>query len=161
MKRVPWGVMFFGVILVLTSLWQIHLIPHYAKYKMINHDVPEGIMAFRYAVSYVLRLAGLVCGVGILFHVNICRKGLIFLFIFSILTLPLRHTYSSFYIYVKPLFNASGVSLVSLEVFTWMNVVCRWILDGIFAAAGIYYFTRPKVTAYFNASLKNVPSIWN
>ncbi len=39
--------------------------------------------------------------------------------------------------------------MVSLEMFTWINVLCRWAIDGVFAACGIWYFTRPRVVAHF------------
>ena len=150
MKKVPFGVIVFGIILILTSVWQIYYIPCFSKYNIINPGVPEGLIMLRYCVSYLLRAAGLACGIGILFYCNIYRKALLGLFVFSILTLPLRHSYAAFFCYVKPLFHGPITSLISIEMFTWVNVLCRWAIDGLFAACGIYYFSRPAIVAHFN-----------
>ena len=149
MKKVPLGVVIFGVILIFTSVWQVYYIPHFLKYKAVNPGVPEAWMALRYCVSYALRIAGLACGIGVIFYSNFYRKFLVGLLIFSILTLPLRHSYPSFLYYVKPIFFGPVTSLVSLEVFTWVNVLCRWAIDGLFAGCGIYYFTRSRVVENF------------
>ncbi|MBF0123188.1 MAG: hypothetical protein HQL21_07290 [Candidatus Omnitrophica bacterium] len=144
----PVGVLIFGFILVSTSIDQLHLIPTYEAYRHINHEWPENIIKIRFVISYVLRLVGLCAGIGILCFSNVLRKGLLWLSVFSVMTLPLRHTYSAQFIYSEPLYRLRG-SMFSLETFVWIAVILRWMIDGIFSLCVIYYFTRPQVMKHF------------
>ena len=147
-KERPIGVLIFGFILVATSIDQLHLIPTYDAYRQINHEWPENIIKVRFIVSYVLRLVGLCSGIGVLRFSNVFRKILLGLSVFSLVTLPLRHTYSGQFIYSEPLYRHCG-SMFSLETFVWIAVILRWMIDGFFSLFVIYYFTRPQVIKHF------------
>lgn len=144
----PIGVIIFGSILIVTSLQLLYYLPSYDIYRQVNHEWPENIIKIRFVGSYVFRLIGLSCGIGVLFLNESFRKILIGLSYYSVLTLPLRHTYQSMLFFSEPIYRQQG-SMFSLETFTWITIIIRWIIDGVFSLAVIYYFTRPKVKAFF------------
>jgi hypothetical protein len=144
----PLGVIIFGIILILSSLDQARHIPAFANYKEINRGMSDALILFRYAISFLLRAAGLAAGIGILFLNDRFRKFLVGLSIFSILTVFLRHTYSAQLYYSEPLYHQRG-SMFSLETFTWIAVLIRWAIEIAFSSYAIFYFTRPKVVNHF------------
>jgi len=145
----PLGVIIFGVILVVTSIYQLYHIPPYGAYKFINKEFPDKIIFIRFFVSYLLRVAGLACGVGILCLSDRFRKCLLGLCCFSILTIYLRHTYKGFLYYTTPLYYQNNVTDFSLQTFTWLTVFVSWTIEVSFCLAVLYYFTRPGVVKCF------------
>ncbi len=144
----PIGVLIFGGILIVTSLQLLHYMAPYDLYKQVNQEWPENIVKIRFIGSYIFRLIGLICGIGVILLNNPCRKFLIGFSYYCILTLPLRHTYKAMLFFSQPIHEAQG-SMFSLETFTWITLIIRWIIDGVFSFAVIYYFTRPKVKVFF------------
>lgn len=149
MKRPPLGVCVFGALLIYTSIDLLRLLPSYDLYCRINHDWPHSLLPVRFVGSYIFRLIGLVCGIGVLFLNDSARKFLVVFSVYCLFTLPLRHTYSAQLFFSEPIFKVHG-SMFSLETFTWIAVICRWVIDGAFSAAVIFYFTRPAVKASFD-----------
>ena len=144
----PFGVIVFGIILILTSLDQLRHIAPYPLYKSVNHEWPENIIKVRFIGSYIFRLIGLASGVGILCLSESFRKFLVGFSYYCIITLPLRHTYNAQLFFSEPIYHQYG-SIFSLQTFTWIAVIIRWFIDGAFSISAIYYFTRPKVTQHF------------
>ncbi len=147
-KRRPLGVYVFAVILIVTSLQLLYYMPGYDFYRQVNHEWPESIIKIRFVGSYIFRLIGLACGIGIFCLNNSFRKMLLWLSCYSIVTLPLRHTYSAMLFFSEPIYHHNG-STFSLETFTWITVIIRWVIDGTFSLAAIIYFSRPKVKVFF------------
>ena len=147
-KKRPLGLIIFGIILIATSLDQLRHMPPYSFYKLVNHEWPENIIKIRFIGSYVFRLIGLASGIGVLCLSNIIRKLFIGFSYYCLITLPLRHTYSSMLFFTGPIYHHYGSSF-SLPVFTWITVIIRWIIDGTFSLLAIYYFTRPKLIEHF------------
>lgn len=142
-------VILFGIILIVTSLWQIcAAIPAWPVYAKLHSALPEWMIHVRYVGSYLFRIIGLSCGIGLLFRVNWVRKFLVWFSWYCLITLPLRHTYSAMLPYAGHVYLYHPMS-ISLKAFTWLNVVIRWIIDGTFSIAVIYYFTRPNVVKQF------------
>ena len=147
-RKRPLGVFIFGGILIVTSLQLLYYMPGYDLYRQVNHEWPENIIKIRFVGSYIFRLIGLACGIGILSLNNSFRKLLLGLSYYSIFTLPLRHTYSAMLFFSEPIYHHYG-STFSLETFTWITIIIRWIIDGAFSLAVICYFTRPRVVGFF------------
>jgi hypothetical protein len=148
LNKRPLGLIIFGVLLVTTSLVLLYWLPGYDLYRQVNHEWPESIIRVRYVGSYIYRLLGLACGIGILCRKEPFRKVFIGLSYYSLATLALRHTYSSQLFFSEPIYHANG-STFSLETFTWIAVIIHWLVDGIFSLAAILYFRNPKVKGYF------------
>jgi hypothetical protein len=144
----PVGVIIFGLILIVSSLDLLRHMPAYAFYAQVNHEWAEPFLKIRFIGSYIFRLIGLACGAGVLCLSNTFRKILIGFSWYCITTLPLRHTYSAQLFFSQPLYQQHG-SMFSLQTFTWIAVIIRWIIDGVFSGLVIYYFTRPKVIDNF------------
>lgn len=147
LKR-PLGVIIFGLILIVTSLDLLRYMPAYDFYRQVNHEWPDIIIRIRFVGSYIFRLIGLACGVGVLCLSGPFRKLLLGLSWYSVITLPLRHTYQAQLFFSEPIYHQQGSSF-SLETFTWIAVIIRWLIDGVFSLSVIYYFTRPKVKECF------------
>jgi hypothetical protein len=147
-RKRPLGVIIFGLILIVTSLDLLRHMPAYSFYANVNHEWPESIIKMRFVGSYVFRLIGLACGVGVLCLSNSFRKLLLGLSWYSVATLPLRHTYQAHLFFCEPIYHQYG-STFSLQTFTWITVIIRWFIDGIFSLSVIYYFTRPAVKKSF------------
>ncbi len=148
MKKRPVGVIVLGVLFILTSLDSLRLMPGYDLYRQVNHDCPNAWLLIRFAGSYIFRLVGLFGGIGLLCLNDPVRRFLIGFSWYCLLTLPLRHTYSAQFFYSEPLYRQNG-SMFSLEVFTWIAVIVRWLIDGVFSAAVIFYLSRAKVRERF------------
>ena len=149
LRKRPFGVMIFGAILIFSSIFELYHIPSYSDYKFINKEFPSNIIVFRFIVSYILRVFGLVSGIGVVLLSNNFRKILLGLSFFSISTIYLRHTYKGFLLYVEPLYYQNHVTDFSLQTFTWMAVLVSWTIEVGFSSAVIYYFTRPGVVKTF------------
>ena len=147
-RKRPLGVFIFGGILIVTSLQLLYYMPGYDLYRQVNHEWPENIIKIRFIGSYIFRLIGLSCGIGILFLNNSFRKLLLGLSYYSVFTLPLRHTYSGMFFFTESIYHLRG-SVFPLETFTWIAVIICWMIDGVFSLSVIYYFTRPKVMTCF------------
>jgi len=145
----PIGIIIFGGLLIVTSIYELCHIPAYSDYKIINKEFPDKIIIIRFFVSYLLRMIGLACGVGVICLNEHFRKILIGLSYFSIFTIYLRHTYNGFLMYVTPLYYQNHVTDFSLQAFTWMAVMISWGIEVSFCLAVIYYFTRPGVVKCF------------
>ncbi|MCX5680695.1 MAG: hypothetical protein NT079_00095 [Candidatus Omnitrophica bacterium] len=148
-QKRPIGVVIFATLLIATSVIQFNFIPTYERYIVINQGFPEPIIRMRFLISYALRIIGLASGIGIFFFLNFFRQVCLGLSCFSILTIYWRHPYKAFLVYTEPLYHQAQITAFSLETFTWISVVIRWAVDIFFAAAIIYYFTRPRVIRYF------------
>jgi len=93
---------------------------------------------------------GLFAGIGILFLNNTVRKMAVALGCFTVCTIYWRHPYYAFSIYAQDIYQKANIQMVSLETFTWINVIVRYCIDIAFALGVIYYFTRPKVKEHFS-----------
>ena len=144
----PLGVIIFGLILIYTSLDLLRYMPSYEFYSKVNHEWPDFILRIRFFGSYLFRFAGLVLGVGVLCLNEFSRKFLIGLSWYSLFTLPLRHTYQAHLFFCEPIYIHHGSSF-SLSTFTWISVVIRLIIDGVFSLWAIHYFSRPYVIKVF------------
>jgi len=147
-KRPPLGVIIFGLILIVTSLDLLRHMPVYYFYAQVNHEWAEPFLKIRFIGSYIFRLLGLACGVGVLCLSDTFRKILVVFSYYCLITTPLRHTYSAQLFFSEPLYRQYG-SMFSLQTFTWIAVIMRWIIDGLFSILVIYYFMRPKVIEHF------------
>ena len=149
MKKPPVGVMVLGGFLIISSIDQMRHIPLFGEYVFINHGLSMDLIKFRFFVSWMLRTVGLMSGIGILFLQERFRKLLIVLSMFSILTVYLRHTYSSFILYTTPIYYQYVIKDFSLQTFTWIAVFLRCSIEVIFSGVTIYYLTRSKVKEKF------------
>lgn len=148
MYRRPLGVTIFGLILIVTSLGLLHFMAPYPLYRQVNHEWPERIIKIRFVGSYIFRFIGLFSGIGILCCFERVRKFFVGFSYYCLITLPLRHTYSSQLFFSGPIYQQHG-SMFSLQTFTWISVIIHWIIDGTFSLMAIYYFTRPQVIKHF------------
>lgn len=160
-KKIPFGIKLFGVLLILSSLIQM---PGFIDYGRYRHgwfrQLPEGLILLRFLVSWLIRLAGLACGIGILKRKEFFRKAALGLFFFTIITINLKHPYFVFANIFKdatksisdnPAISYS-VKTRSIELLTSLmpiTAVIMYVGDILFALCIIYYFTRPKVKQYF------------
>jgi hypothetical protein len=160
-KKRSKGVTIFGILLIVSSLWELKNLADFNYYLFLFQQLPEQAIRVRYFGSITLRMLGLVSGIGILGLRNIFRKIAISLNWFTILTIywkhpiyTLRNIYKGYLeqivnimVFTKygPNFPIDRIYEKSLLVAsTFLNVV-----DLVFAFSLIYFFTRPTVKQQF------------
>lgn len=158
MKSKPLGVVIFGVLLIVTSASQMLALVDYPRYTILFNYIPQELLYFRYAVSWVLRILGLASGIGILRFKEIYRKIGLALSGFTIVTIFWKHPYAGFQNHIhdlsqRGLFDWNAVVAASrLPEATLIGicVVVASLVDLIFAGVFIYYFTRDPIKDRFH-----------
>lgn len=153
------GVRFFGTALVVTSLVQMAVLCDRQNYWYLFQDLAPTTIAWRYAASWAVRVAGLAIGLGLLQRREVCRQAVLWLACGLILTAHLKHPYDGFVRHLAGLqqrwfWFALAWSLLPLAridsaTMTWAIV---WLVRAQEIALGgllLWYFTRPSVKAQF------------
>jgi len=113
---------------------------------------PPNLIFMRYLFSIALRLAMLICGIGILFRKNIFRKATIFIGFFTIATACWKHPPICFkIIFLKGIGQGmfSADIIPRINILSWICVAICSIIDISICLCLIYYLTRPKVKEQF------------
>ena len=155
----PFGVLFFGVGLITTSLMQIQILVDSKRYWHLFSELPPLLITIRYTVSWIARMVGLVLGIGILLRRRLFRKVMMALAFATILVTPWKHPYQVFVHHINDLTRQSPAftelleflqrSGVALSTVTWIVVIVMWMLEIILASLLLWYFSRPHVKAWF------------
>lgn len=156
----PKGVMVFAVTIIVTSLGHMITLLDLEHYRYLFYPIPEQLLLLRYFVSWALRIVGLACGIGLLCKSNLSRITALYLFLFTALTVSLKHPYQGFKrhaIYLDQLVvkygnypaRWGGQGIPSFSSVAKVSAIVIRIIDFLFAAAFIFYFTRPKIRKYF------------
>ena len=153
----PWGVTLVGILLIVSSLMHIHkLIFEHDVYMLYYGYLPHWLMILRFSFSWLQRILGLTAGIGILFLKDICRKIVILIGCFTILTIYWKHPYSAFKTHTAYLdqkfgflLKEWGYSQLKFSQFTLLAVILACVWDILFFGVVIYYLTRPKIKAQF------------
>lgn len=147
------GVTFFAIILILGALFQMAVVYSggYKFYCYLHQEYGSGMLFVRYLVSWGIKIAGLILGIGIWKLNDWARKLLIAYYVFIIATVHLKHSFSAYVIHMRNLDAAyghllDGFTFVSL---TWPALIIQRGLDIVFGLAIIYFFTRPEVRRQF------------
>ena len=80
----PIGIKIFAWLIILSSLGQMMTLGDFAHYQYLFQDLPDHLIPKRYALSWCLRIAGLLAGIGILYFWEIARKIVILIFVVTI-----------------------------------------------------------------------------
>lgn len=147
----PIGLVVFSCILIITSIDLLRHMPSYDFYSRVNHEWPDVLLRARFIGSYIFRWIGIIGAVGLLCLFEPCRKFLVAFCWYALFTLPLRHTYQGHLFFCEPIYQQYG-SVFSLPTFTWITVLIRWGIDGIFSLSLLYYLTRPNIISVFTPS---------
>jgi hypothetical protein len=149
------GVTIFGVILIVGALYQMIgvYLAGYNFYCQLHQEYNGSMLQIRYAVSWGIKIAGLLLGIGILYLNDFSRKMLIVYYLFIIATVHLKHTYAAYSIHTKMLDqNLEGISsIVSFQSLTWPALIIQRGVDVVFGILLIYFFTRLDVRKQFNS----------
>ncbi len=152
------GVAIFGMIFIITSLWHMHvLLSERDWYFTLYRSMPHWLMIARYCFSWLQRILGLIAGIGIIFHIELCRKLIIAISAFAIATISWKHPYTAYIYHAEyldqhfmPMLRSMGVELPSFSSVTIHALIVQRTIDVIFFSVLIYYFTRPDIKALFN-----------
>lgn len=162
-NKYPKGITIFGILLIVSSTMHMHTLLDFEHYRYLFHPLPEGIILLRYSISWGMRIIGLISAVGILRLKDIFRKISIYLFIFTILTVNWKHPCFGFQnhaAYLDKFLKDSGLypleiwgtRIPSFSSLANVSALCAQILEVLFAAVFIYYFTRPKIKVRFKTT---------
>jgi SAM-dependent methyltransferase len=164
-KQRPLGVKILGAIIIITSLAQMFTLLDFAYYEYLFNDLPKAALLARYCLSWLLRVTGLITGIGILLLNNTCRRTGLYLFLFTLCTVAWKHPYAGFEkhaAHLDQLLRTYGIHKliligVKLPPFSSVAIISAMgarIADTTFAVICIYYFTRSEVRQYFVAQEK-------
>ena len=148
------GVTIFGCLLILGCLYQMGVLfsAGYGHYSYLNQEYPPEIIFIRWIVSWVIRITGLIAGIGILKLKDVCRKFAILSSFFTVVTVHLKHSYPAYALHMKYLDASTGVgahSSVSFVSLTWPALIAQRCVSVIFGVLLIYFFTHPEVRKQF------------
>ena len=145
----------FAIGIVFTSFIQITAL-NFKHYLRLFEDLPTNIIIFRYCLSWSLRIVAIISAIGLLLYKNWARLSLLGLFIFTVLTVYLKHSYSGFLRHTKMLDEQYAVFLrnLNLQDFSFQTIalpsaIIAMLLDIFFALLFIYIFTRKEVKELF------------
>lgn len=159
-KYRPKGVTIFAAIIIWTSLAQMITLLDLEHYRYLFYPMPERLLLLRYFISWASRIVGLACGAGLLYKSNLSRVTALYLFLFTALTVSLKHPYLGFerhalyldqWVMRRAIYPVrwGGYGLPSFYSLAKASAIGARIVDIVFAAAFIFYFTRPKIREYF------------
>ena len=144
-KRPP-GVIILGALLMLGSIYSLWGILDFDYYRFMFQQLPEPFIWIRYVASIIFRLVSLTAAVGVLLLKDIFRKLAIGLGLWTLATLYWKHP---FYVFNNIYQGQQEIFLNKNPIFPWIALGFYYAIDIIFSISFIYYFTRPKVKAYF------------
>ncbi len=153
----PKGVVVFGVLLVVSSIFHISTLIFSKDWYWNNFGyLPPLLLVVRYFFSWVQRILGLAAGLGILNLKNFYRQIALGIAWFTIFALPWKHPYLAFLNHARRLdellgflFEKAGHPEISFTSLTMPALITHYMLDIIFCGSLIYYFTRPEVKKHF------------
>ena len=149
----PLRINIWGILLIVFSLCGMILLlsSGYDHYRYLHQEYPPAIIALSYCVSWAVKILGLVSGIGILYRKDFFRKTAIAGSLFAILTTHLKHSYAGFLQHAHYLDEHLDLNLgIAFSSIAWPAMAAARIIDVIFAAALIYFFTRPEVRKHFD-----------
>ncbi len=157
-KKISAGVVIFGVLLILTSIWQAQKFLSFDNYSRVFQQLPQFFIVGRYIISITLRVLGFLAGIGLLLRKDIARKLALGIVIFTLFTLYWKHPYFvvynyykiSFYFTQNPDMMTQFVLPETIKQYALVTLAVFYLFDIIFCSGLIYYFTRPKVKAQFH-----------
>jgi SAM-dependent methyltransferase len=132
----------------------------FEHYSYLFSPLPSRIIFLRFGLSWALRLTGLLSGIGILFRKDGFRKLALGLFVFTLFTVPWKHPVFGFRHHAAYLdqllkdqgaypLKMAGVVIPSFSSLAPVSARAAQAAEVLFALAFLYYFTRPKVKAWF------------
>lgn len=153
----PKGVIVFGMLLVVSSILHISTLIFSRDWYWYNFNyLPPAVLITRYLFSWVQRILGVVSGLGILCLKNFYRRLALAIAWFTIFALPWKHPYRAFLNHAQLLdellgflFKKAGHSEISFTALAVPALITHYVLDIVFCASLIYYFTRPEVKKHF------------
>lgn len=152
-KLRSWGVAILGHLLIWTSLYQIFVLlsAGYSYYSYLHQEYSPAVIFLRYVVSWIIKIAGLIAGVGILKLNEAARIFAIFNSLFIVLTVHLKHSYAAYSLHMKGLDQSLGVihPAMSFSSLTGLALFIQRAIDVVFGLVLIYFFTRPAVKKQF------------
>jgi len=156
-KKRPIGVIVFSVLLIYSSLSQLEQFTSLNQYHLVFQPLPENIIRLRFFVSIVIRVIGLISGIGLLFRRDFFRKLAIFSASFTLLTIYWKHPFFVVDKYSKIIaFSIARHSMGEQMVLPHTNIytttlalILLYSIDIIFSGCLIFYLTRRKVKTWF------------
>lgn len=157
-SKYPLGITVFGVIIVVTSLLQLNSLTSWLYYQWLFNALPEDMLRVRYFISIALRTLGFVSGIGILLHKDLFRKIAIGISVFTVATIYWKHPLYGVSKHARVVIDwisrsnccYAGLSQPPLiKIIEWSSLISLCAVDVGFALWLIYYFTRPRIKAYF------------
>lgn len=157
MKKRSKGVTIFGILLILSCLFQMLGLTKADTWKLLFQPLPEGIVYIRFLISVIVLILGVISGIGVLFLKDIFRKIALFLGFFALYAYLIEAPFFTFrnmpqFIKQAAMHAAAtipGVVESTYSLVLWTTMIISWIIDLGFAICLIYFFTRTKVKAQF------------
>lgn len=153
-KARPRGVVIFGVLLILGSIYKLWGFLDYDYYRFMFQQLPEKVILARYFSSVTLRLAGLIAATGVLLLKDGFRKFLLLLCLFTLCSIYWKHP---FYVFEnisryteQQFLNKAGAGELTYPLHPWISLIFNYAVDIIFFGSALYYFTRSKIKEQFD-----------
>lgn len=150
------GTVVFAYLLIMGALYQsaVLLFSGYEQYAYLHQELSEGMVKVRYGVSWLIKIAGFVIGIGLLRLKEWARLGALVNSVFIIATVHLKHSYKAYSLHTAQLdraFEAIGglPEDITFKSLTEPALFCQRALDIVFCLVLAYFLTRPTVKSQF------------
>lgn len=143
-----------GILYIIGPLIHMNtLITQKDWYFSLYSHLPPWLTMARYSFSWLQRILAITAAIGLFYHKEICRKLLLALCSFTILTIYWKHPYEAFLKSNRLLDDQFGYLIsgarMTFESLTPYSIVAHSILNVAFCGAVIYFLTRPQVKEVF------------
>ena len=159
MNNVSRGVRFLGILFIASSLLQMSALG-YARYQYLFQYLPVWMMLIRFIGSWVLRILGLIAGVGLLRGKEFSRKIILGISGYSLVTLYWKHPYDVVVHNlagnpVLGLWETMGFDIVGFNIFGHLDFASYGVVflcaeDALFFCFVLWYLNLGNIKKQFD-----------
>lgn len=150
------GIDIWAYLLIVTSIFQLIILwsAGYEYYVMLHQELSADLIKLRYAVSWIIKVIGILIGIGLMLRLEWVRKLAILNSLVILLTVHLKHSYKAYKLHTRHLDEAMQAigGLPNGVYFSDITIPALWVqrgIDIIFASLLIFYLTRHAVKLQF------------
>jgi len=148
----PKGVIIFGILILLGAALQIKGLS-IASYNFLFGPLPKTIIIFRFVITVMMLILGIVTAIGIILRKEIFRKLVLLIgyyILYNYLIEGPLIVYRNLPKYINQIIVAAGAPLEPrVYIILWTPIIVSFLIEFVFGLSLVYYFSRPKIKEKF------------
>jgi len=153
MKNKNLMIKFLGILFILSFSYKATALFDVQYYHYLHDELSAQMLVVRYIVSWVIKLTGIVCGLGLLEFKELFRKVSIGLWFFIVTTISFKHPLHGFELHTGLIVKKYRIQLPSdFEVYqlAFYSMIGARLFDGLVGIFVIWWLSRPHIKAQFS-----------